>query len=238
MGLAHSPSIVRNGLVLHLDAANRKSYPGSGTTWTDLSGSNNHFTLFNSPVLSGNKLIFNGTTQYAKSTNNINLTLFDSITTIIVSRTTATTGGIMFEHSTNWNTNIGGFGLGPHNNGNLSRVNLHHTNHTSIAARNYVFNIGTNWASHTNIFSRTVNSTGRLTYTNGESVNFSSEGGYSTGTNTIAGSFLDSQMFIASRGGTGSFCPLEVGIFMIYNRILNAAEIRQNYEAYRDRYGI
>jgi hypothetical protein len=39
MGLAHSPpSIVMNGLVLCLDAANSKSYPGSGTTWTDLSG--------------------------------------------------------------------------------------------------------------------------------------------------------------------------------------------------------
>jgi hypothetical protein len=47
MALAHSPSIVMNGLVLALDAGNTKSYPGSGTTWTDLSGNGNNFTLVN-----------------------------------------------------------------------------------------------------------------------------------------------------------------------------------------------
>ena len=47
MSLSHSPSIVTNGLVLCLDAANRKSYPGSGTTWTDLSGGGNNGTLVN-----------------------------------------------------------------------------------------------------------------------------------------------------------------------------------------------
>jgi hypothetical protein len=45
MSLQHSPKIVTNGLVLALDAANTKSYPGSGTVWTDLSGNNNNFTL-------------------------------------------------------------------------------------------------------------------------------------------------------------------------------------------------
>ena len=38
MGLAHSPRIVTDGLVLALDAGNTKSYPGSGSTWKDLSG--------------------------------------------------------------------------------------------------------------------------------------------------------------------------------------------------------
>ena len=38
MALAHSPRIVTDGLVLYLDAANTKSYSGSGTTWTDISG--------------------------------------------------------------------------------------------------------------------------------------------------------------------------------------------------------
>ena len=38
MGLNHSPRIVTNGLVLCLDAGNTKSYPRSGTVWTDLSG--------------------------------------------------------------------------------------------------------------------------------------------------------------------------------------------------------
>ena len=36
MGLSHSPKIVTEGLILCLDAQNPKSYPGSGTTWTNL----------------------------------------------------------------------------------------------------------------------------------------------------------------------------------------------------------
>jgi len=47
MALAHSPRIVTDGLVLCLDAGNAKSYPGSGTTWTDLSGNGNNGTLVN-----------------------------------------------------------------------------------------------------------------------------------------------------------------------------------------------
>jgi|GEM_PF-179849 len=43
-------SIVEEGLVLYLDAGNRGSYPGSGTTWTDLSASGNNGTLVNSPT--------------------------------------------------------------------------------------------------------------------------------------------------------------------------------------------
>jgi hypothetical protein len=35
MSVYGGPEIVTDGLVLCLDAANRKSYPGSGTTWTD-----------------------------------------------------------------------------------------------------------------------------------------------------------------------------------------------------------
>jgi hypothetical protein len=42
MGLSHSPNIVTDGLVLCLDAANRRSYPGNGNTWYDLSGNDNH----------------------------------------------------------------------------------------------------------------------------------------------------------------------------------------------------
>jgi len=43
------PSIVTDGLVLHLDAGDSASYPGSGTTWTDLSGNGNNGTLFGTP---------------------------------------------------------------------------------------------------------------------------------------------------------------------------------------------
>ena len=38
MTVAYNTSIITNGLVLYLDAGNPKSYPGSGTIWTDLTG--------------------------------------------------------------------------------------------------------------------------------------------------------------------------------------------------------
>lgn len=52
MSVLTRPPIVTSGLVLHLDAANRKSYPGSGTTWFDMSGN-------------GNSGIFTGTLPYS-----------------------------------------------------------------------------------------------------------------------------------------------------------------------------
>lgn len=54
MGIAYNTSIVRDGLLLHLDAANVKSYPGSGTTWNDLSGKGSNGILVNGPVYSSN----------------------------------------------------------------------------------------------------------------------------------------------------------------------------------------
>ena len=50
MALAHSPSIVTNGLVFCPDAANPRSYPGSGTSWFQLSGSNNTGSIVNGPT--------------------------------------------------------------------------------------------------------------------------------------------------------------------------------------------
>ena len=60
----NSKQIVRSGLVLHLDAARPASYPGSGTTWTDLSGQGNNGTLTNGPTYSsanGGSIVLDGT---------------------------------------------------------------------------------------------------------------------------------------------------------------------------------
>ena len=68
MALSHSPSIITDSLILCLDAANTKSYPGSGATWTDLSGNGNNVTLTNGPTYSsvdGGSIVFDGTNDYA-----------------------------------------------------------------------------------------------------------------------------------------------------------------------------
>jgi len=55
MGVFYNPSIITDGLVLYLDAANLKSYPGSGTAWNDLSGNNNNASMINTPTYSNLK---------------------------------------------------------------------------------------------------------------------------------------------------------------------------------------
>ena len=63
MSIHYSPTTVTNGLVLSLDAGNSKSYPGGGTTWTDLSGNGNTGTLVNGPTYSsanGGSIVFAG----------------------------------------------------------------------------------------------------------------------------------------------------------------------------------
>jgi hypothetical protein len=71
MTIGYGPSIVTSGLVLALDAADRNSYPGSGTTWTDLSGSGNTGTLTNGPTYSSSNsgsIVFDGTDDFVSLT--------------------------------------------------------------------------------------------------------------------------------------------------------------------------
>ena len=74
MGLGHSPRIITDGLVLCLDAASKRSYPGTGTTWTDLKGSNNG-TLTNGPTFNtgnGGSIVFDGANDYTNLGNILN----------------------------------------------------------------------------------------------------------------------------------------------------------------------
>ena len=73
MAFVYSPKIITNGLVLALDAADRNSYPGSGTTWSDLSGTGNNGTLTNGPTFNsgnGGSIVFDGTNDYVTIPDN------------------------------------------------------------------------------------------------------------------------------------------------------------------------
>ena len=66
MAAASGPNVVEDALVLALDAGNTKSYPGSGTTWTDTVGGNTG-TLTNGPTYNpdnGGAIVFDGTNDY------------------------------------------------------------------------------------------------------------------------------------------------------------------------------
>ena len=70
--VANVNSIITSGLVLNLDASNAASYPGSGTVWTDLSGSGNNGTIISGITYSninGGSMIFSGAINNRVQTN-------------------------------------------------------------------------------------------------------------------------------------------------------------------------
>jgi hypothetical protein len=235
-------NIVRGDLVLYLDAGNSSSYPGTGTTWTDLSGNGNHFTLYNGTGYSiggGGSLTFDGVNDYAASTSNINLTSYTHVAVEVFYRSNTTSAGMVFEHTANWNTNTGGFGMSVNTNGNAGSTNQNHTNHNTEVARNYLVSDNSTWNHNLNLYSRIADSTGRLTYINGLLTSFVSGGFYPTDTITTAGgSFANAIFYISSRGGSSSFFNGSVGSIRVYGFKINAAQTLQNFNASRRRFNI
>ena len=58
------PHIVTDGLILSLDAASTRSYPGTGTTWYDLSSTNANWTLPASSVFSSGTMNYTSMKLY------------------------------------------------------------------------------------------------------------------------------------------------------------------------------
>jgi hypothetical protein len=222
--LAHSPSIITNGLVLCLDAANQKSYPGSGTTWTDLSGNGNNGTLVNGVGYSGSNLgslSFDGTDDYV------------STGLILPSpSTTPTTFDLVFKYnSTNSYRgligssayNSSGFSIGfmgqsqmrnTYNDSNLNFENNFNYDSSVISQGTFVFN------------GRNINVYRNSSLTNTFTASFDVA---SNGNGTQVGRNL--------QGGWG-VSQVDVYAVRVYNRALTASEIQQNYNALRSRFSI
>jgi len=80
-GGINNANIVSSGLKLNIDASNPASYAGTGNSWYDLSGNNNHATLMNSPTYdaASGSIVTNGSNQYIAvpqfNTANTNITV-------------------------------------------------------------------------------------------------------------------------------------------------------------------
>jgi hypothetical protein len=74
-------NIVTNGLVLSLDAANRRSYPGSGTAWSDVSGN------------AYNQILYNG---IGYNNANSGILTYDGVDDYSYSSTTVSSGNVGF----------------------------------------------------------------------------------------------------------------------------------------------
>jgi hypothetical protein len=72
-GSATGGGIVTSGLVMHLDAGDAASYPGSGTAWTDLSGNGNTLTAINSPTWDSGGWFATGAAGYFERASGTNI---------------------------------------------------------------------------------------------------------------------------------------------------------------------
>ena len=227
MGLGHSPSIVMNGLVLALDAGNTKSYPGSGTTWTNLLGGGNNGTLTNGPTYSSannGSIVFDGTNDYVDIVSNASLTptsmtLFCFLYTKNIRNEEAISSGHPSEN--------GGEGY-------------------RFLTRRY--SGGTQWQFHPsadiNVVSGSVLSNNNwyclaVTYQSGGNIRLYLNGVQDAQVSATNALVYGTSIRIGSGvGGTPVFLQANLPVFMMYNRALTAAEVSQNFNALRGRFSI
>ena len=232
MSLSHgNAQIVLDGLVLCLDAANSKSYPGSGTIWNDLSGRGYNATLFNSPTFSNSTLQFRvASSQYAtcsfdegllKSTNETGSwtieTTFKYISSPLVSE--AVVAGRQGCH--------GGIYINTNNTlQHAIKTNQCWTGHTAVTATTMTAG---NWYHTTMVY----NNGTTFTYLNGNYIN---SGIINLTTYDIFG--YDNNFWIGGidTGGTDYFTNIDLSFVKCYNRALTPQEIQQNYIATKSRF--
>jgi hypothetical protein len=232
MAFFRGPNVVTNGLVLALDAANSKSYPGSGTTWNDLSGNDNSGSLINGPTYSsdnGGSIVFDGTNDYSTINNNSLARIGNSNHTItvwvnnnIVSEedcigTGTGTGDILLMIFQGAGGGAGGFrghawgSTGDSNTLDSPRV------------------IGTgNW----NMLTQRVAWGGNMDLF---------ENGVITATRVLIGNAPTSSrttLYIGTRDGSNGLLNGKIAAIQIYNRALSSQEVLQNYNALKSRFNL
>lgn len=228
MALAHSPRIITDGLVLCLDAANTKSYPGSGTTWTDLSGRGNNGTLVNGVGYSSSNLgslSFDGVNDYGRITSNIFNNTLPNFSISIWYKNSV--NGILFGnhyHGAVWEsiwTSNTDFGVNGAADPTTNRQFLAFTSPPYNVWNNIVF-VNNSSSSYMKVFN----------------------GGIEIATKTATVIPWNSSIIPtigAQLQNTGQIVsPINGNIssILIYNRALSAAEILQNFNAFRGRFGI
>ena len=230
MALAHSPRIVTDGLLFYLDAANPKSYPGSGTAWNDLSGTGRNGTLvprttgFQFKNENGGILYFpdqpsGQNLQYAYMTTPVP-TGNVSYTIHCVFRTERA-GGERHIFRTD-----GNFGCDV--NGNRLRYYMTSYNVEQGLTASGTF-LANTWYHLTMVYDR--DNLTQSIYRNGEFL--------SSKTHTVQYSVATSTQRWFARNDifTDGICG-DVGLLHFYNRVLTPTEIVQNFNATRSRYGI
>ena len=233
-------TIVTNGLVLHLDAGNTASYPGNGTTWNDLSGNGNNFTL-NNPLAFNNSgpkyMDFNG--SFGASFRSTNITLSNTVTYMIWTRVKSSTGdwrtltraeGGSYNHHVIFES--GSNRLGMYNNsGQNSPGAFVDSGFSQTSLPNY----GTsNWVCLYWRFN---------TFSPYYQFSYNDTPGTIRGSSTQTGSqywttgFGSLGAYNATSGSPAQFWG-DIAAFYVYNRVLSDNELLQNFNATKSRFGL
>lgn len=241
MGLSHSPSIVTSNLVLCLDAANPKSYSGSGNTWFDITGRGNNGTLVNGPSYSSNSGGFiscDGTNDYIEILDN---SIFDfgsnNFSVEYWFRKNATSSNSNYWGVNKWNT-----GASPGTN----EWDLSLGNSSSGTGESVFFGIESGSTSYAIKISSTPTlylwnqvvgiraGSGLSVYMNGALIGTSSPVGMAvtTSVNNVSGR----NVRIANSALDNYYNKIDSSIVRIYSKALTPDEVKQNYDANKARY--
>jgi hypothetical protein len=237
MAFSYSPKIVTDGLVLYLDAANRDSYPGSGTVWNDISRGGNNGTLTNGPIFNTGSLgsiVFDGANDYVRLFNNLILQTSDFCINQWVSASPGL-GGFLFTcdgpNSGNCGDN-GAYLTSFNTDGTITfrvvgSTNVVLTTSGTVYNNNIPLNITCVKTTSTMfIYVNGILQTSTTSPTSINSVNNNAYFGIRNGT-------------IANPGGCGtSYFNGKLYALSIYSKALSAQEVLQNYNAQKSRFGL
>lgn len=225
------PRAVTDGLILYFDAANPKSYPGTGTTWSDLSGSGNHGTLVNGVGYTSDvkgALTFDGVNDYVSlaSTPQIAQSVYSSTVEVVAygDRTDATEvmfgGGALVTNQAYYLAFLS-------SDGSNFTFGFQGNNQSGSTPRSNV-----NWNHYAGLYDNSAGS--RFRYFNQGLLSPSESSGVS---NTSAATFTIGAFDDVSVG-VRFFLQGKIASVKVYNRSLTSDEIQQNYNATRARYGL
>ena len=217
-------SIVQSGLVMNLDASFKSSYPATGSTWYDISGSsNNNGTLYNSPVSGTTSITFNGSSNYF--TNGIAISDTMNTIDIWVKMKSTINCPIIYYGSDQFQSNAWSWGIAVYPTGTHG-FNEGPMNYPTSGL--YTENIDLNvWKNFTMV--RNDNGSVKL-YKNGILVGTKAGAGITSVTTST------DRLYIAKAGS--SYGNFDMGSVKIYNRALSASEVLQNFNALKSRFGL
>jgi len=215
MSYSYGKSIVTDGLVFYVDAANDNSYPGTGTTWYNLVGSNNG-TFPNGHTYSsdnGGAIVFDGTNEHVVLDQTISLTDF-----------TITAAFKITSYGNSWamffgNTDTDNFVAS--NSGILLRVQDDLSVSSDLAYT-------TNLLNGVHFLQVTQSGNTNTWYLDGQNIGTSTNSNY-------AGMSITRMVFYATGDALGIWGG-NYYMASIYNRALSSDEITQNYNALKNRF--